>query len=186
VKLAEMVRQRRARAGLYSTAEYWDSKAAHLEGAAVSMWPNNHLNALYQVAPDRPWGVDVSIAARGRQGYALPWYELLGFGGRFDGVEQQRNGIPGLTGVQVVGNDAYRLDDVHVLDAGIEKELPFRDFGLSIAIDCFNVLGTDSVLQRNHRLRVTGDASGSAPASDTVTEVVGPRAFRVGLRLRFR
>jgi Ca-activated chloride channel family protein len=144
------------------------------------------LNALYQVAPDRPWGVDVSIAARGRQGYALPWYELLGFGGRFDGVEQQRNGIPGLTGVQVVGNDAYRLDDVHVLDAGIEKELPFRDFGLSIAIDCFNVLGTDSVLQRNHRLRVTGDASGSAPASGTVTEVVGPRAFRVGLRLRFR
>jgi Ca-activated chloride channel homolog len=137
------------------------------------------VNALYQVAPDRPWGLDVSIAARGRRGYALPWYELLGFG--------QRSGIPDLTSVQVVGNDDYRLDDVHVLDAGVEKELAFRDLGFRVAVDCFNVLGASSVLQRNHRLRVAGDASaGGVPASGAVTEVVGPRAFRVGLRVSFR
>jgi cyclopropane fatty-acyl-phospholipid synthase-like methyltransferase len=43
-----MWRQRRQRAELYSTAEYWDAKARSLTGQAVSMWPNNHLNALYE------------------------------------------------------------------------------------------------------------------------------------------
>ncbi len=153
--------------------------AGNKPGVYVTNGWSYSLNALYQLAPDRPWGVDFSIAAHGRRGYALPWYELLGFG--------RRSGIPDLTSVQVVGNDDYRLDDVHVLDAGIEKEIDFLDFGFSVAIDCFNVLGADSVLQRNHRLRVAGDASGSAaPASGTVTDLVGPRAFRVGLRIRFR
>ena len=41
-------RQRQQRAELYSTADYWDSKARSLKGQAVSMWPNNHLNALYE------------------------------------------------------------------------------------------------------------------------------------------
>lgn len=153
--------------------------AGNKPGVYVTNGWSYSLNALYQLAPDRPWGLDFSIAARGRRGYALPWYELLGFG--------QRGGIPGLTTAQVVGNDDYRLDDVHVLDAGIEKDLGFRDFGVRVAIDCFNVFGASSVLQRNHRLQVAGDASGrGVPASGAVTEVVGPRAFRVGLRIRFR
>jgi SAM-dependent methyltransferase len=46
-KLSDMLAQRRMREGIYSTPEYWDSKAAHLEGHAVSMWPNNNLNRLY-------------------------------------------------------------------------------------------------------------------------------------------
>jgi hypothetical protein len=48
MKLATMWRQRRQRAQLYATADYWDSKAAVHEGSAVSMCPNRHLNALYQ------------------------------------------------------------------------------------------------------------------------------------------
>jgi len=48
MSLRTMWRQRRQRAELYSTAEYWDSKARSLEGQAVSMWANNHLNALYE------------------------------------------------------------------------------------------------------------------------------------------
>jgi SAM-dependent methyltransferase len=48
VNLRDMWRQRRRRAELYSTAEYWDGKARALQGAAVSMWPNNHLNAHYE------------------------------------------------------------------------------------------------------------------------------------------
>lgn len=45
--LFAMLRNRAQREQLYSTAEYWDSKAQELEGDAVSMWPNNHLNRLY-------------------------------------------------------------------------------------------------------------------------------------------
>ena len=42
-----MWRNRAQREKLYSTAEYWDAKASELEGDAISMWPNNMLNALY-------------------------------------------------------------------------------------------------------------------------------------------
>ena len=45
--LAAMLRNRRNRKQLYSTADYWNSKAVELEGDAVSMWPNNNLNRLY-------------------------------------------------------------------------------------------------------------------------------------------
>jgi 2-polyprenyl-3-methyl-5-hydroxy-6-metoxy-1,4-benzoquinol methylase len=48
MSLRTMWRQRRQRAELYSTADYWDSKARSLQGQAVSMWQNNHLNALYE------------------------------------------------------------------------------------------------------------------------------------------
>ena len=48
MSLGAMWRQRQQRAEIYSTAEYWNSKARSLEGQAVSMWPNNHLNALYE------------------------------------------------------------------------------------------------------------------------------------------
>ncbi len=49
MSIVDMWRRRRRRAELYSTAAYWDEKAAQLDGAAVSMWGNNHLNALYEV-----------------------------------------------------------------------------------------------------------------------------------------
>lgn len=46
-KLRAMIQQRRNRKNLYSTADYWDSKAASYEDSAVSMWPNQSLNRLY-------------------------------------------------------------------------------------------------------------------------------------------
>ncbi len=45
--LFAMIKNRANRNDLYSSARYWDSKALELEGDAVSMWPNNHLNRLY-------------------------------------------------------------------------------------------------------------------------------------------
>jgi 2-polyprenyl-3-methyl-5-hydroxy-6-metoxy-1,4-benzoquinol methylase len=39
-----MLRNRRMRESIYTTADYWDAKAIEHEGDAVSMWPNNHLN----------------------------------------------------------------------------------------------------------------------------------------------
>lgn len=46
-RVREMIRQRRNREKLYSTAAYWDYKATIHEDKAVSMWPNNNLNSLY-------------------------------------------------------------------------------------------------------------------------------------------
>jgi 2-polyprenyl-3-methyl-5-hydroxy-6-metoxy-1,4-benzoquinol methylase len=42
-----MIRNRMRRKELYSTAAYWDSKAAAYDDDAVSWWPNNHLNTCY-------------------------------------------------------------------------------------------------------------------------------------------
>lgn len=42
-----MVVNRWNREKIYCTAEYWDSKATEQRGDAVSMWPNNCLNAHY-------------------------------------------------------------------------------------------------------------------------------------------
>jgi Ca-activated chloride channel family protein len=137
------------------------------------------LNALYQVAPARRWGFDVAASVSGREGYPVPWFERLGLG--------QRRGIAGTTDVQVVANDRFHLDDVHVLDAGVEKDFVFRDLGLAIGIDCFNVLGARTVLQRHQRLGVGASPTDPlAPASGFATELLDARTFRVGLRVSFR
>jgi len=47
-RLREMIRQRRDRKYIYSTAAYWDSKARAGGGTTVSMWPNQALNRLYE------------------------------------------------------------------------------------------------------------------------------------------
>jgi 2-polyprenyl-3-methyl-5-hydroxy-6-metoxy-1,4-benzoquinol methylase len=45
--LREMLKNRLRREQIYSTSEYWDSKAVEHEGDAISMWPNNNLNPFY-------------------------------------------------------------------------------------------------------------------------------------------
>jgi len=47
-RLRDLIYRRRNREVIYSTASYWDHKAMVFEGQAVSMWPNNSLNALYE------------------------------------------------------------------------------------------------------------------------------------------
>jgi 2-polyprenyl-3-methyl-5-hydroxy-6-metoxy-1,4-benzoquinol methylase len=45
--LRSMFKNRMGREEIYSQSDFWDSKASALSGKAVSMWPNNNLNALY-------------------------------------------------------------------------------------------------------------------------------------------
>jgi len=47
MKLFEMFKNRANRESIYASSEYWDSKAIELDGDAVSMWYNEHLNKLY-------------------------------------------------------------------------------------------------------------------------------------------
>ncbi len=137
------------------------------------------LNGLYQIAPDRPWGFNAALSLTGREGYPLPYFERLNPG--------VRQGIPGFTFVQVVGNDEVRLDDIHILDARLEKEFTFSDFGLTLGADVFNVLNQNYVQQRAHRLRSGPSATNPlAPASDFITETTSPRIFRLGARISFR
>ena len=125
------------------------------------------VNGLYQIAPDRPWGFNLAANLTGREGYPVPYFRRVA-----------RNGIPGQANVQIAGSDEFRNDDINVVDARLEKELTFSDFGLTLGVDVFNLLNENFVLQRRHQLNIG--------ATNNVTEVLSPRIFRVGARLSFR
>ena len=125
------------------------------------------MNGLYQVAPDRPWGFNLAANLTGREGYPVPYFRRV-----------TRNGIPGTANVQAVDSDEFRNDDIHVVDARIEKEFTFSDFGLTLGVDVFNALNENFVLQRRHQLAIG--------ATNNVTEILSPRIFRIGARLSFR
>ena len=129
------------------------------------------INGLYQIAPDRPWGFNVAMNVTGRQGYPLPYFRRSPQELASENFSQDN--------VQVTTDpDEFRLDDVHMVDARVEKEFSFNDFGVTVGVDVFNLFNESYVLQRNHRLAQT--------TSDNVREIVSPRIFRLGARLSFR
>ncbi|HET9768690.1 MAG TPA: carboxypeptidase regulatory-like domain-containing protein [Thermoanaerobaculia bacterium] len=125
------------------------------------------LNALYQIAPDRPWGFNVVGNLTGREGYGSP------------PVFRTRRGEPGRVLAELSGSiDEIRNDDVIMLDARIEKEFTTGDFSWLLGVDGFNLLNEDYVLQRDRRTDLD--------SGNQVRERLSPRVFRVGLTLRFR
>src|SRR3989338_4965384 len=47
-KIRNLYANRRNREQLYSTANYWDSKAIECTGSSASMWANKYLNKYYE------------------------------------------------------------------------------------------------------------------------------------------
>lgn len=136
------------------------------------------LNALYQVAPDRPWGFNVAGNLTGREGYPIQYFRRVSGGGT---VAPARNTKDGAFGIQVpltANQESYRFDDIRILDLRVEKEFSFKDFGFTLGADVFNATNEATVLQRQGRLQIgTGDH---------VTEVVSPRIIRLGVKFNFR
>ncbi|HEX4959239.1 MAG TPA: TonB-dependent receptor [Thermoanaerobaculia bacterium] len=128
------------------------------------------VNGLYQIAPDHPWGFNVALNLNGRQGYPVPYFRRVFLPANYNGASEN---------VQVTSSpDSFRLDDIHIVDARVEKEFTFSDFGLTLGVDCFNLFNEGYVLQRNHRL--------NQASSDFVREITSPRVLRFGARLSFR
>jgi hypothetical protein len=128
------------------------------------------VNGLYQIAPDRPWGFNVALNVNGRQGYPVPYFARVTTGANqaFTAYSVQLTDSP----------DEFRLDDIHMVDARVEKEFTFSDFGFTLGVDVFNVFNESYILQRNHRIGQT--------TSDFVREITSPRVVRFGARLSFR
>jgi len=128
------------------------------------------VSGLYQIAPDRPWGFNVAANLNGRQGYPIPFFRRVNLPANHNGATDN---------VQLTSRpDSERLDDIHIFDARVEKEFTFSDFGLTLGVDCFNLLNQGYVLQRNHRQQ--------QGTSNFVREIVSPRVLRLGARLSFR
>ncbi|MCP3964331.1 MAG: hypothetical protein GY719_41415 [bacterium] len=126
---------------------------------AGSSWTFN-INTLYQVAADKKWGFNVGASLTGREGFVSPPYAS--------------NALR----VQLADFDRFRNDDVISLDARIEKDFEFKDFGFTLGIDGFNLSNEDYVLQRQRNL-FSDDAN-------QVRELLSPRVFRLGVKLHFR
>jgi hypothetical protein len=157
-------------------------------GTKAEVWINSkwsaNVSGMYQVAPDRPWGFNVAADINAREGFAIPYRVSV----------NGRSGVTGdtLTRTLLVSpeNDAFRNDDVFTVNARVEKEFSFSDFGLTVGIDLFNVFNESTVLQRSGVLSASyfnnaGTPVGGASASrgDHVNETISPRIYRLGARL---
>jgi hypothetical protein len=128
------------------------------------------INGLYQIAPNSPWGFNVSANLNGRQGYPIRYARRI--------FRDTINAGAG-TDVPVSADaDTFRFPDIHVVDLRVEKEFRLSDMGLTLGVDVFNVLNESYVLQRQSILATN--------TSDHVVEVLSPRVLRVGVRLSFR
>ncbi|HEY2830443.1 MAG TPA: carboxypeptidase regulatory-like domain-containing protein [Thermoanaerobaculia bacterium] len=122
--------------------------------------------------------IEASLGANlsGRQGYADPYvYLIRGTGGE---------GTKSLLAPASV--DTFRNDNVYQLDLRLAKDLRFQRIGLTLSVDAFNVLNSNTILQRDVS-SLNASATSAAPnaTSNHVTEVLSPRVFRIGARLSF-
>jgi hypothetical protein len=91
--------------------------------------------------------------------------------------------------------DSFRNPTVTEVDMRLAKELRFQRVGLTLSIDGFNMLNSNTILQRNvsgnlnngsRQCTAAGDCSGALLASaNRIAEVLSPRVFRLGARLSF-
>ncbi len=132
------------------------------------------LNGMYQVAPDRPWGFNVSANLTGREGYPLAYWnnsQLVPWGSRNS-----------RTTVNIVPNqdyDQYRLDDIQTIDFRVEKEIALQGpVNMTFGIDLFNMTneGTGLAYLLNTRYTNAGN----------LDDNISPRIYRMGVRLNWK
>jgi len=122
---------------------------------------------MYQIAPDRKWGFNVSAALTGHEGYAIPYFVTLS--GAF---------ATGNANLQAgESNTEFTLDDVETVDLRVEKEFGFNDYNFTVGLELFNAFNEATVLQRRHRIGVGN--------TNHILEVLSPRIWRVSFRFRF-
>jgi hypothetical protein len=117
-----------------------------------------------------PYGIQVSSVVRYEDG--RPLYRSLTITETVDGTALNQGPV-------FIVTDPYgynRLPRVFLLDARIQKNFDFGRYGqFEITADLFNVTNVNTVIERfNNGLNY-----------DVPTNIIAPRAFRVGLRYRF-
>ena len=132
-----------------------------------STWSYN-LNGMYQVAPDKGWGFNISANLTGREGSPAAFYVNAD--------------LPNLDSASVnVVEDlgSVRLPDVHTMDIRLEKEFAVSGpMNLTFGIDIFNVNNVGTALSWVDRL---GAANGG-----NLDDHIAPRVYRLGVRLSWR
>jgi hypothetical protein len=120
-------------------------------------------NALVQLGR----GFDFSLNVFGRQGYPNPVYLTLESG--FDGALRV---LP--DGMKI---DAQRFPNLWDVDARLAKTLKLAGANVVLSIEGFNVLNSNTELKRLNQA--------NSSAFGRLDEILAPRIFRVGARVRF-
>ena len=131
-----------------------------------STWSYN-LNGMYQVAPDRGWGFNVSANFTGRQGGPIAYYRNVAL-------------VTGSTNVNLVEDfNDIRLDDIQYVDLRLEKEFALTGpVNLTFGIDIFNATNEGTGLSYNDRVGVSN--------AGNLADNIAPRIYRLGVRLNWR
>ncbi len=133
-----------------------------------STWTSN-LNGMYQVAPDRPWGFNVSASMQAREGYPTPYI--------FDNFAGGDNRTRDINVVDDFGD--YRLDDLTTIDLRVEKEFALSSaVNFTFGIDVFNVTNEGTELSR---IRAVNNSN-----AFFLNDNVSPRIYRLGVRLGWK
>jgi hypothetical protein len=132
-----------------------------------SSWTAN-LTGMYQVAPDRPWGFNLSASVQGREGHPIPYFDQI----------QTSDGT--VRSIGVVEVEDYRLDDLMTADLRIEKEFALTSaVNFTFGLDVFNVTNEGTELGRLRNL--------ASPATVFSLDAnVSPRIYRLGVRLGWK
>jgi hypothetical protein len=131
-----------------------------------STWTYN-VNGMYQVAPDRSWGFNVSADLTGREGSPIGYYRNVGLrdGGANINLVDDFNDI--------------RLDDVNVINFRLEKEFSLSGpINLTFGIDIFNLTNQGTGLSYNDRVGISN--------AGNLADNIAPRIYRLGVRLNWR
>ena len=132
-----------------------------------SKWAAN-LTGMYQVAPDRPWGFNISTSLNAREGYPILYFD------RVRGSDGTRRRISVINSV-----DDYRLDDLVTADIRLEKEFNLTGpVNMTFGIDVFNITNEGTELSRNRQLNITN--------ANFLQDNVSPRIYRIGVRLGWK
>lgn len=135
--------------------------------ALNSRWSFN-VNGLYRVAPERPWGFDVSANLYGREGYAIPYLAAASVPG---------SGLVFARAAERV--DDFRYEDVITTDVGIRKQLAAGgSASFTLSADLFNAFNEGYVLERDTNL--------GGRQANWVVETLSPRIWRLGVRVNWR
>jgi hypothetical protein len=111
-----------------------------------------------------PCGFDVAVRAYGRQGYPAPTFVTVA--------------AADATRLIHVGDfDGSRYRRVFVADFRVERTFPIARFNVDVSADFFNLLNSQTVLQRQTDL--------IDPLKGDTLEVLSPRVIRFGVRVRF-
>ena len=138
-----------------------------------------NISGLYQL----PLNFNIAANLFGRQGYLEPYFATVSGGDVGTSLGSRK--------VIVGSSDDHRLKNLYQLDLRVEKVLPlFQKADMTLSIDMFNALNSDTILQQAAQLSTT--ACGSSSPADScggkgnrVEERMSPRVLRFGARLSF-